>query len=76
MSHEQLATAQHALDWSLARSYVGTPFEAFKDLPAGLHIALEEGLAAPTHRPELVRSPPASLLVKLLAVSSPSIIQA
>lgn len=53
----QLADARSALDWTLARSYVGTPFEALKDLPAGLHIALEEGLATPAHRPDLARTP-------------------
>ena len=36
---------QRALDWTLNRSFVGTPFEAFRDLPEGLHIALEGGAA-------------------------------
>ncbi|EIE24279.1 hypothetical protein COCSUDRAFT_41535 [Coccomyxa subellipsoidea C-169] len=30
------------LDWTLNRSYVGTPIEAFGDLPEGLHIAMGE----------------------------------
>lgn len=42
---DQPRTRQGALDWTLNRSYVGTPFEAFRDLPEGLHIAVEGGPA-------------------------------